>query len=100
MIRPLLRIPPTDSAYSGPALATGVVTACLCTQDWIDAGKAAAGGPLGGGAGCIRRWPRPNHLMALMVVVTMHRFLGDGVARKADCECDRSDKAFHHGSMF
>jgi hypothetical protein len=38
--------------------------------------------------------------MAVMVVVTMHRFLGNGVARKADCECDRSDKAFHHGSMF
>jgi hypothetical protein len=74
------------------------ITACLCTLDWIDAGKAAAGGPLGRGVGCI--WPRLNHLVALTVVVTMHRFLSDGVARKADCECDRSDKASHHGSMF
>jgi len=38
--------------------------------------------------------------MTLMVVVTMHRFLGDGVARKADRQSDRSDKAFDHGSMF
>jgi hypothetical protein len=35
-----------------------------------------------------------------MVVVTMHRFPGDGVARKADCESDSSDKAFDHRSMF
>jgi hypothetical protein len=73
------------------------ITACLCTLDWIDAGKAAAGGPLGRGVGCI--WPRLNHLVALTVVVTMHRFLSDGVARKSHRQSDRSDKAFDHGSM-
>jgi len=36
--------------------------------------------------------------MTLMVVVTMRRFLGDGVARKADRQSDRSDKALDHGS--
>jgi hypothetical protein len=75
------------------------ITACLCTPDWIDAGKAAAGGPLSRGVGCIRRWLRLNHLVALMVVVTMHRLLSDGVARKSHRQSDRSDKFFDHGSM-
>jgi hypothetical protein len=35
--------------------------------------------------------------VAVMMVVTMRRFLSDGVTRKADRQSDRSDKAFHHG---
>jgi hypothetical protein len=31
------------------------------------------------------------------VVVTVRRFLSDGVVRKADRQNDRSDKAFDHG---
>ena len=67
----------TISLLSSGTLQT--ITACLCTPDWIGAGKAAAGGPLGRGVGCIRRWPRLNHLVALTVVVTMHCFLSDGI---------------------
>jgi hypothetical protein len=89
--------PMTISLPSSGTLQT--ITACLCTLDWIDAGKAAAGGPLGRGVGCIRRWPRLNHLVALTVVVTKHRFLSDGVACKSHRQSDRSDKAFDHGSM-
>jgi hypothetical protein len=68
----------------------------LRTPDWIDAGKAAAGGPLTNGAGCIGRWSRLNYLVALMVVVTMYRFLGNGVACKSDRQSDRCGKAFDH----
>ena len=32
-------------------------------------------------------------------MVTMHRFLSDGVARKADRQSDPRDKAFDHGTM-
>jgi hypothetical protein len=35
----------------------------------------------------------------MTMMVTMHRFLSDGVVRQADCESDRGDKAFDHGSM-
>lgn len=38
--------------------------------------------------------------MGVMIVVAMHRFPSDGVARKADHQGDRSGKAFDHGSMF
>jgi hypothetical protein len=34
--------------------------------------------------------------VALTVVVTMHRFLSDGVACKSDRQSDRRDKAFDH----
>jgi hypothetical protein len=37
--------------------------------------------------------------VALTVVVTMHRFLSDGVARKSHRQSDRTNKAFDHGSM-
>jgi hypothetical protein len=37
--------------------------------------------------------------VALTVVVTMHRFLSDGVACKSDRQSDRRDKAFDHGSV-
>jgi hypothetical protein len=73
------------------------IPACLCALDGVEAGKVAAGGPLGRGVGCIRRWPRLNRLVALTVVVTMHRFLSDGVACKFDRQSDRRDKAFDHG---
>ena len=94
--------PPITASLRVAAPSSGTlqtITACLCTPDWIGAGKAAAGGPLGRGVGCIRRWPRLNHLVALTVVVTMHRFLSDGVACKSDRQSDRRDKAFDHGSM-
>jgi hypothetical protein len=35
--------------------------------------------------------------VAVMMVVTMHRFLSDGVAGKSDRQSDRRDKAFDHG---
>jgi hypothetical protein len=37
---------------------------------------------------------------AVMMVVTMRRFLSDRVARKGDRQSGRSDKTFDHGSMF
>jgi hypothetical protein len=77
-------------------------------MNWI----AAGGGPIDGGAGCVRRgaecvkrgaervrrWPRLKHVVAVVMVVTMRRFPSDRVARKADRQSDRSDKAFDHGS--
>jgi hypothetical protein len=81
-----------------PSLSTlQAIPACLCALDGVEAGKVAAEGPLGSGVGCVRRWPRLNHLVALTVVVTMHRFLSDGVACKSDRQSDRRDKAFDHG---
>jgi hypothetical protein len=47
----------------------------------------------------ISRWPRLKHVVAVMMV-TMCRFLSDCGARKADCQSDRSDETFDHGSMF
>jgi len=60
---------------------------------------AARGGPIRRGTGCLRRWPRLQHVLAVMMV-TMPRVLSDGVARKAHRQTDRDDKAFDHGSMF
>jgi hypothetical protein len=48
----------------------------------------------------ISRWPRLKHVVAVMMMVTMYRFLSDCVARKADRQSDRSNEAFDHGSMF
>ena len=48
----------------------------------------------------VRRWPRLKHVVGVMIVVAMRRFLSDGVARKADHQGDRSDNAFDHGLMF
>jgi hypothetical protein len=39
-------------------------------------------------------------VVAVMMMVTMYRFLSDCVARKADRQSDRSNEAFDHGSMF
>jgi len=68
-------------------------------------GIAAGGGPID--VGCVRRWPRLKvrrwpwlNVVTVMLVVTIHRFLSDAVACKADRERDRSNKAFDHGSMF
>ena len=70
-------------------------------------GIAAGGGPIDRGrVGCVRGWPRLKvrrrprlkHVVAVMTVVTMHRLLSDGGARKADRQSDRSDNAFDHGS--
>jgi hypothetical protein len=36
--------------------------------------------------------------VAVMVLVTMDRFLGNGVACKSDRQSDRRDKAFDHGT--
>jgi hypothetical protein len=94
-------------------LAAAVETGCLC----IVGGIAAGGGPIDrGGVECVRRWPRLKvrrrprlkvrrwtrlkHFAAVMMVVTMHRFLSNGIARRNDRQSDRSDKAFDHGSMF
>jgi hypothetical protein len=79
-------------------------------------GVAAGGGPIDRGVDSVSRWPRLNisrwprlkvsrwprlkHVVAVMMMVTMYRFLSDGVARKADRQSDRSDKAFDHGPMF
>jgi hypothetical protein len=79
--------------------ALQAIPACLRALDGVEAGKVAAGGPLGRGVGCIRRWARLNHVVALTAVVTMQRFLRAGVVRKADRQSDRSDKAFDHGSF-
>jgi hypothetical protein len=38
-------------------------------------------------------------VVAMMLVVTMGRFLSDRVIRKADRQSDCSDKAFDHRSM-
>jgi hypothetical protein len=102
-------------------VTTGVEAACLC----IMSGVAAGGGPIDRGVDSVSRWPRLNisrwprlkvsrwprlkvsrwprlkHVVvAVMMMVTMCRFLSDGVARKADRQSDRSDKAFDHGPMF
>lgn len=41
-----------------------------------------------------------KHVAAVVMVVTMHRFLSDGGARKADRQSDCNDKTFDHGSRF
>jgi len=46
----------------------------------------------------VSRWPWLN-VVAMMLVVTMRGFLSDRVARKADRQGGRNDKAFDHGSM-
>jgi hypothetical protein len=46
----------------------------------------------------IGRWPGRN-VVTLMLAVTMRRFLSDRVARKANRQSDRSERAFDHGSM-
>jgi hypothetical protein len=38
--------------------------------------------------------------VAVMIVVTMHRFLSGGVARMANRQSNRDDKALDHGSIF
>ena len=66
-------------------------------------GIAAGGGPIDRGVDCVkrwprlkvRRWPRLKYVVGVMMV-TMYRFLSDGVVRKADRQSDRSDKAFDH----
>jgi hypothetical protein len=39
-------------------------------------------------------------VVVVMMVVTMRRFLSEGLARKAGRQSDRSDKAFDHQSVF
>ena len=75
-------------------------------------GIAAGGGPIDRGVDCVKRWPRlkvrrwprlkyvVGVMMVVAMVVAMHRFLSDGVVRKADHQSDRSDQAFDHGLMF
>src|ERR1700737_653427 len=76
-------------------------------------GIAAGGGPIDGGAECVRRgaecvkrgaerlrrWPRLKHVVAVMMGGTRRRFPSDRVGPKADRQSDRSDKAFDHGPM-
>jgi hypothetical protein len=93
-------------------LAAAVVAGCLCIMDGI----AAGGRPIDRGVVCVRRWrrlevrrrprlkvrkwPRLTQVVVVMMVVTMRRFLSEGIARKAGRQSDRSDKAFDHQSVF
>ena len=93
-------------------LATGVEAACLCIMNGI----AAGGRPIDRVVVCVRgwprlkvrrrprlkvrKWPRLTQVVVVMMVVTMRRFLSEGLARKAGRQSDRSDKAFDHQSVF
>jgi hypothetical protein len=93
-------------------LATGVEAACLRIMDGISAGRR----PIDRGVVCVRgwprlkvrrrprlkvrKWPRLTQVVVVMMVVTMRRFLSEGIARKAGRQSDRSDKAFDHQSVF
>jgi len=70
-------------------------------------GIAAGRGPKDrGSAERVRRWlrlnirrrPRLKQVVAVVMMVTVRRFLSDGESRKADRQSGRSDKAFDHGS--